>query len=174
RKNILEAVKEIHKTSCVRFRDKKPNDKYWIRFVRKQGCWSPVGRQVDGVGGQELSIGDGCNEKGIILHELMHALGFWHEQARTDRDEYINVLWENVMPGIPVNFNRYNGGRLDFVGGMYDFESLMHYGNYAFSKNNKPTMISIKDPAMQFGRRRSTLSDTDILQLNALYDCESK
>ncbi|EDO26733.1 predicted protein, partial [Nematostella vectensis] len=65
-------------------------------------CWSPVGRQVDVVGGQELSIGDGCNEKGIILHELMHALGFWHEQARTDRDEYINVLWENIMPGISV------------------------------------------------------------------------
>ena len=50
-------------------------------------------------GAQLLSIGKGCNEKGIILHEMLHALGFWHEQSRTDRDDYIHVLWENVDKG---------------------------------------------------------------------------
>ena len=48
---------------------------------------------------QELSIGEGCNNKGIIMHELMHALGFWHEQARSDRDDYLEVLWENIKKG---------------------------------------------------------------------------
>lgn len=62
-------------------------------------CYSPVGRQYRNRGMQELSIGEGCNNKGIIMHELMHALGFWHEQARSDRDDYLEVLWENIKKG---------------------------------------------------------------------------
>ena len=62
-------------------------------------CFSPVGRQYLKKGMQELSIGKDCNSKGIILHELMHALGFWHEQSRSDRQSYLEVLWENINPG---------------------------------------------------------------------------
>lgn len=62
-------------------------------------CYSPVGRQYLKPGMQELSIGEGCNSKGIIMHELMHALGFWHEQARSDRDDYLEVFWENIKKG---------------------------------------------------------------------------
>ena len=66
-------------------------------------CWSPVGRQYQLKGPQELSIGDGCNYKQLIIHEFMHALGFWHEQSRTDRNHYIDVLWENIDPSKQTN-----------------------------------------------------------------------
>ena len=69
-------------------------------------CWSNIGREYSVPGAQELSIGEGCNTKGIITHELMHALGFWHEQSRTDRDDYIAVLWENIKKGSNWSINK--------------------------------------------------------------------
>lgn len=62
---------------------------------------------------------------------------------------------------------------MDYAGGMYDFESIMHYGNYLFSKNRKMTMVALKNPRLLFGQNLR-LSKTDILQLNAVYDCKSK
>ena len=32
------------------------------------------------------------------MHEIMHALGFWHEHARRDRDDHITVQEENIAP----------------------------------------------------------------------------
>lgn len=35
--NIIAAVDEIQKKSCIRFRMKKRGDRHWIRFVKKTG-----------------------------------------------------------------------------------------------------------------------------------------
>lgn len=170
--NIRAALGEIQSKSCIRFRMRDKDDDNWIRFVNKSGCFSPVGRQYASPGAQELSIGIGCNHKGIIMHELLHALGFWHEQSRSDRDDFLEVLWENIQKGQEHNFNRYKPKDMDFNGGSYDFSSIMHYGNFAFSKNKRPTMLSVKDPTLQFGQI-AELSPTDVIQLNNVYDCKS-
>lgn len=65
-------------------------------------CWSTVGRKYWRVNhAQELSLGPTCNDKATIMHELMHAAGFWHEHSRTDRNQYVEVLWENIAEGTP-------------------------------------------------------------------------
>lgn len=50
-------------------------------------------------GMQLLSLGAGCMYVGIVIHEFMHAVGFFHEQSRTDRDDFVTVIWENIQDG---------------------------------------------------------------------------
>ena len=51
-------------------------------------CFSHVGRQG---GRQNVSIGPMCEFKGVVIHEVFHSLGRWHEHSRADRDSYVKV-----------------------------------------------------------------------------------
>lgn len=52
-----------------------------------------------GEGPQAVSIGKNCDKFGIVVHELGHVVGFWHEHTRPDRDRYIYIDTTNIMPG---------------------------------------------------------------------------
>ena len=66
-------------------------------------------------------------------------LGFWHEQSRPDRDKYIDIIKENIIPGNktfkPIEqFKKYNVTDAHHLGAPYDTCSVMHYLDSAFSK----------------------------------------
>ena len=68
-----------------------------LYFLDLPSCHSVVGRRG---GWQEVGLSDSCLQpQGVIIHELLHVLGLWHEQSRQDRDSYIEVLWDNIMKG---------------------------------------------------------------------------
>ena len=77
-------------------------------------CWSSVGRVDTNFrdrptvqGQQVISIGAGCGERGTVIHEIGHAIGFWHEQSRRDRDRYVKILQNNILPGQEEQFSKY-------------------------------------------------------------------
>lgn len=61
------------------------------------GCYSYVGR----VGGsQTINYPQWClDQYGSVQHEMLHALGFYHEQSRFDRDDYVTIMWDNIQAG---------------------------------------------------------------------------
>lgn len=61
-------------------------------------CCSYVGRR--GGGPQAISIGKNCDKFGIVVHELGHVIGFWHEHTRPDRDRHVSIVRENIQPGM--------------------------------------------------------------------------
>nr|XP_040017671.1 high choriolytic enzyme 1-like [Gasterosteus aculeatus aculeatus] len=129
-------------------------------------CWSYLGRQSQG---QQVSLRrDGCLFTDTVQHEVLHALGFHHEQVRSDRDDHVSILQENIRPGTEQNFAKQPTNNL---GTPYDFESVMHYSKYAFSRNGEPTIVSKADPDMEFGSA-TTMSQNDIARVNALYQCD--
>ena len=58
-------------------------------------CFSATGKSG---GKQPLSLGNGCTTKGVVIHELLHALGMMHEHCRADRDQFIKINFKNVRP----------------------------------------------------------------------------
>jgi len=141
-----------------------------------QGCYSYVGMN----GGQQIfnlapsPIGKGCFKFYTIVHEFIHALGFVHMHCATERDEYIKVVEENILPNSSHNFVKYNKNVVTQYGIKYDYGSVMHYPATAFSKNNKSTIIPLKSLNGEFMGQRERLSDLDIARINAMYCSDTK
>ncbi|XP_044301080.1 meprin A subunit alpha [Varanus komodoensis] len=167
---ILKAFEGFHLKSCVNF---KPRDRErsFIIFQKLDGCWSAIG---DAKHGQNLSIGVGCDHKAIVMHEILHALGLFHEQTRTDRDDYVKIWWEHVLPDQIHNFKKYGDSYLTDLNTPYDYESIMHYGPFSFSKNSSLRTITAR--ISEFNHiigQRLDFSTTDLARLNRMYNCTS-
>ncbi|XP_047478947.1 zinc metalloproteinase nas-14-like [Penaeus chinensis] len=95
------------------------NIKISIFFLPSFRCSSSVGRQGSR---QIVRLSPRCYTPGIVVHEIMHALGFWHEQARADRDDHVTVLWDNVLNNMKHNFARKRGSTVQDFGTAYDYD----------------------------------------------------
>ncbi|XP_066936593.1 zinc metalloproteinase nas-14-like [Clytia hemisphaerica] len=156
---------------CIRFveySDGDPNcPNTHVQVFKGLGCWSLIGRTASGKA-QKLALDYYCitEDKGVIMHEFLHVLGFYHEQARPDRDEYIRIFWDRLSDGAEPQFRKTE--RTDDLGVAYDPVSIMHYPNTAYAKEYGTITMEWKaNPKQVLGGDK--LSSKDILQLNRLY-----
>ena len=56
------------------------------------------------MGKQGVSIGRDCDNFGVIVHEIGHVVGFWHEHTRPDRDKYVKIVENNIPEGKKTNY----------------------------------------------------------------------
>ncbi|XP_028514338.1 zinc metalloproteinase nas-4, partial [Exaiptasia diaphana] len=97
RRMIHKAFKHIELHTCVRFHKYCRNSPHhYVMYFTGRGCYSRIGRSPKKNRRQLISIGHGCERLGTIVHETMHALGFFHEQSRPDRDKYVRIVWDQI------------------------------------------------------------------------------
>ncbi|XP_072527074.1 high choriolytic enzyme 1-like isoform X1 [Salminus brasiliensis] len=161
---IQRGLDSFSSVSCIRFTPRS-NQRDYISIESRSGCYSYVGRRGYA---QTVSLDrNGCIYHNTVQHELLHALGFNHEQCRSDRDNHIRVVWENIIDSYKYAFDKINTLN---QGTPYDYNSVMQYHRTAFSKNGQPTMVPIPNGNVSFGQG-TQMSQNDITRLNRLYMC---
>ncbi len=161
---IFAGMAKIADHSGVQFVP-RTNQADYVEIIKGSGCWSYVGRTG---GRQEVSIGNGCGYANTVAHELMHAIGFYHEQSRSDRDNYVQINWQNIPDDKEHNFEKH--GAVTSTVGSYDPYSIMHYGYTAFSSNGQPTITSLIPgvPSSALGQGNG-MTNQDIAAVQAVY-----
>jgi len=167
-RTTLQKLQEKLK-SCIRFVESS----YGVRiFVKNSGggCWSAVGHQGNTF--QELSLSGGCMHTGIIEHEFLHAIGLYHTQSRSDRDNYVEIIWANIPNEKQHNFEKYSSAVVNHFNLRYDFESVMHYKRTEWGINGRTTIQTLDPTKQNVIGQRIGVSDGDIELVKKMYSCD--
>uniref|UniRef100_A0AC35U5H0 Zinc metalloproteinase n=1 Tax=Rhabditophanes sp. KR3021 TaxID=114890 RepID=A0AC35U5H0_9BILA len=174
-KNLVRtSLQVIMQYTCVTFKEEKVkiSNKAGLNIYKGEGCWSYIGRIYEKKP-QKVSIGAGCSYQGIIQHEISHALGMEHEQSRPDRDKFLTINAKNIKDGTEAQFTRSSISDVNSFSIAYDYASVMHYDQFAFSSNNQKTMVpKMVEYDSTIGQYRR-LSFTDVRLINQYY-CQNR
>lgn len=159
---IAAAIKEWEALTGMRFvRRTTERDYVWFTTETREACFSAYGRRG---GRQNISLHPECT-KPAILHEIGHAAGLFHEQSRTDRDDYVDLHLENCDPTYWYAFDVFTPAQ-GYNFGPYDYNSIMHYYSFSFSNNKEPTITKKDGSLIPYNK---FLSPGDLEGIRALY-----
>jgi len=164
---IHSAVKSLSDSlTNLKIRQWRSGDNDYVMVISGRGCYSNLGR----IGNQQtLSLQrDGCLSTGTIQHEFIHAAGMVHEHMRSDRNNYVRVLYENIPAEWQSQYEKVSDS--DFgIQGPYDYYSVMHYPYNAPGTNKPAFEVYDKNIYTQFIGQRWGTTRTDIDKVNKLY-----
>jgi hypothetical protein len=165
RKLVEEAVYEFNQAGGISYIPWQSKHTSYVVFMPTGGTtsYSSVGMIGNGPQGIYIVPGHG---RSVMIHEMGHAAGMYHEQMRSDRDNFVTVTTSGVDDGgwYAANWAKVLDGTNI---GAYDPLSIMHYGagTSTYTRTNgllyKVTMTS-KTGAVLGG---STPTATDKLSL---------
>lgn len=96
---IQGRMRHISGSTCLRFidvRDYPPQEPLKYLKIRQNHdsiyCWT-ITETKNGSVVVTIQLGTNCMKERVVLHELVHSLGFRHEHQRVDRKCYVNVFW---------------------------------------------------------------------------------
>ncbi|XP_039488618.1 seminal metalloprotease 1 [Drosophila santomea] len=164
----------IEYSSCIRFVPADEDvENYLFVLPSTSGCSSNVGYQPGErtVKLRPDPLDTGCFKLGTVQHELLHTLGFHHQQCSPDRDEFVRIVEENISEGHEKNFVKYEKDEVEDFDQPYDYGSILHYSSLAFSINGEATIVALNPEGQEKMGQRLMMSDTDIKRLNTMYKC---
>jgi hypothetical protein len=163
---IEEAIDYLHENTKIRFVP-RTNEKDYVYFKNNgdQDCSSFVGKKG---GKQNIHVSNWCGA-GSLVHEILHALGFFHEQSRPDRSKFIKVHWSNIQL---KNIHNFFLSPFAKTYGKFDMDSIMLYPSFnGFAKDpSKPTM-SLRNGGT-WDAQRKKMSQQDLEALDTFYASE--
>uniref|UniRef100_A0AC35TS05 Metalloendopeptidase n=1 Tax=Rhabditophanes sp. KR3021 TaxID=114890 RepID=A0AC35TS05_9BILA len=169
-------MNSIERNTCLKFqRRQKESDYLTIQNKANEGCYSLVGRDK---GPQVLMLESSnvatCIAYQIVVHELLHVSGLWHEQMRSDRDSYLKINYNNIDSWSYPQFAKVSASEATTYNVPYDYKSIMHYDKTAFAKRAGLITMQTKDKSMQdvIGKM-SDVSKYDYFKVCSIYNCKT-
>lgn len=154
-KTVTTAMKEIEDISCIKFKvgESKYGDVVRIIYSNETFCSPNIGWAAYGV---NMMFIQKNSTKGDIIHNLFHTLGFPHMHIVNNRDDHVQIQFDNIIPAKTYYFRK-AVGPINMFNTTYDTGSIMHFPSTSFAKNASIPTIIPKDPAnaKNMGQRQS-------------------
>ncbi|XP_037940555.1 zinc metalloproteinase nas-13-like [Teleopsis dalmanni] len=180
RQTVRKALDFFNKNTCLNLREYSPSrdgSRRYLHFTRSdQYCGTRVGyNPLTPFGPHDLTLTPKCLQmSGIIQHETMHAIGLFHEQSRTDRDEYVEINYDNIPRKFWPQFMKSSNAITSTYNISYDYNSMMHYSQFAFAIDpNVPTILA-RDGEKLINRTMGQIiepSVADLTKIRIMYNC---
>lgn len=165
-KNTIDlAMKEIADSTGIQFKPRVAQPEY-LRFVKSHLNNAFVGYFKDNV--NQVNI-EGIDRKNTVMHEILHALGLYHEHQRPDRDLYLTVDTDIVRESYKDAFKKLDISDYKDAGTDFDYESIMLYSRGLGCVNGGDCITRADGTPLLRSEEKPGLSKGDAAVLRALY-----